>query len=121
MKNVYLGCDCGCRCVFAQDPVTGKEVGVSFGHGLGSTTLAYSASHEDELIQVNMKNIAKDKEFLGLAREVNDAFDANRQDIVETFYERVSAVVNAHAKRIERQQQQINSPSWLSAIKQLFN
>jgi hypothetical protein len=121
MKNVYLGCDCGCRCIFAQDPVSGKEIGVAFGHGLGSTTLAYSAGHEDDLLQISVKDIAKDKVFLDLAREVNDAFDAKRRDIVETFYERVSVLVDMHIQRIEAQQKQRNKTSMFSSIKELFN
>jgi hypothetical protein len=119
MKNVYIGCDCGCRCTYAQDPVSGREVGVSFGHGLGVTTLAYSTGHDDELWVIDVKDVAKDKEFTSLAKEVDEAFDSQRRDIVETFYERVRLLVSSRMKTMMKEEEK--KSGILSSIKQLFN
>ena len=120
MKNVYLGCDCGCRCTYAQDPVSGKEVGVAYGHGLGLTTLAYTSGHDDELWAVDVRDVAKDRVFMDLAKEVNEAFEAGRKDIVETFYERVKDAVFSRM-RILMEKEESKSKGILSSIKQLFN
>lgn len=109
--DIYLKCDCGCRCVFAQDPDTGREVGVAYGHGLGNTTLLFTNNYDDELWKMDIRNVFKDNEFMSLAAELDAAFEERREDIVDTFFERVKECITARMSRI-------NSRSYVSPQKE---